>query len=515
MSAADDLVKQMGLENAPNYYFVSHASADNPQIRPIIIALLDAGIPLWFDKPEKIDVALKRCVGKVPSGVDYDVALDVALAEARGCLWFPTEAFQASNECKRERDLATFLSNQAGSDYKIIPIFITDDAFKHLDDRNRKKHGTDLFVEPNGEGYKLVDHHAVAISNFCEEVKSYLVGYTRNENNERIIGYGWKSSRSGADGQDVRSRRRADADKVSFRVDRQSQRRNIRRAFSRIDIPGAGTKLSKESQKYPVIICHGKEADVSRQFTKTTLVSRVIGEYKEYFKPSKESENEITPFLDWVTHRFVSQEKFDETFCEDLAGKFQVSDGRSRKGPTTESLAAAFKKNKVTRLIVSRMNLSNSDVATMKFTDLRRKIDAWVNFWSTFPLHASVNNSLFTMLPVLDIVYPDRVPRSRNFFGSKPTPEKFERLFSDENSEHELTPAGGNIMVHVLDKFEPIKESMVDSWIDEDGLIFQKVADARKERLREELKELVATPDGLPMREWADGAENILQNVLA
>ena len=101
VSNADELVKLMGLENAPNFYFVSHSSADNPLIRPIILGMLEAKIPLWFDKPDKIGIELKNFVGKVPSGVDYAVALDVALERARGCIWFPSTVLRGEQRVRR------------------------------------------------------------------------------------------------------------------------------------------------------------------------------------------------------------------------------------------------------------------------------------------------------------------------------------------------------------------------------------------------------------------------------
>ena len=406
--------------------------------------------------------------------------------------------------------LANFLANKPRYDYKVLPIFLSKASFKYVDNRNTNTQGAELFVEQVGDEYEIIDDHSIALSNFCDELKSYLVGFTKSNGLERKIAYGWKANGSGAEAADAKPGRRAD--KIPFRVNRQSQCRSIRSAFSDIRNSIAKDEASLDLQQHPVVICHGRESDVSRQFTKTTLVSRVIGEYKDLFKSSKETENEILPFPDWVNHSFKGQEKFDEEFCEDLAGKFQVSQRGGRRASLKESVAGAFHQNKITRLVVSRMNLSHSDVATKKFSDLRQKIDAWVGFWSTFPFELSVQKSHFTILPVLDIVYPDAVSRSRNFFGGKPTPEKFVKLLSSESSEQELTPPGGKVSVHVLDKFQSIKESMVDTWIDEDGELFQQFVDSKKDQLREDLKTLVATPDGLPMRDWAKGSEDILRD---
>lgn len=51
------------------YFFLSHRSSDKKRLRPIVLRMLDAGIPLWIDLPEKIlnDQRVGQ-VGKIPFG---------------------------------------------------------------------------------------------------------------------------------------------------------------------------------------------------------------------------------------------------------------------------------------------------------------------------------------------------------------------------------------------------------------------------------------------------------------
>src|SRR4051794_15612577 len=71
------------------YVFVSHANSDKPTLKPILEALLAAGIPLWIDRPIEVGLAEHRLV--VPGirpGADWDAEIRRAYEGAACVLFF-------------------------------------------------------------------------------------------------------------------------------------------------------------------------------------------------------------------------------------------------------------------------------------------------------------------------------------------------------------------------------------------------------------------------------------------
>jgi len=83
---ADDLIGWQGgnvLGSNRPYIFVSHASADNDRLKPVIVALLDAKIPLWFDKPRRLKLPENYFEGHIREGEKWnDVVPAAELTEA-------------------------------------------------------------------------------------------------------------------------------------------------------------------------------------------------------------------------------------------------------------------------------------------------------------------------------------------------------------------------------------------------------------------------------------------------
>lgn len=507
MSDLGETVKAMGLDNVPPYYFVSHASADNDQIRPIIEALLDADIPIWFDKPEKISLSIDRFVGKVPVGLDWSQVLDVALERARGCIWFPTKNYLASEECKRERDLAIFLRNSKGYDYKNIAVLASRDAIGLLDHRSSPIQGAEIFSEYQEGGFEVRADHLQSLENFCSELRRDLEGFVKaKQGREAKYAFGRSKGVSETESStETKSQRRTSS--VPFRVDRNPQRQIIRNAYEdwRDAIETAQDSVTENPVYPPVIICHGEDEDMSRRFTKVTLVERLIKENgNDYFFWGKESASELTP--NWPATVSSDQNSFNNEFARELLDDFQASDARRGRGSRQDRFAAALKQNKTTRLAVSRINLSASDKGKTPFEEVRKKINAWIGFWNAFPFDLANHATFFTIIPILDIVYPSEAEQASGFLWRKPTPVKLREMMNDPSVAQALTPDASKISVKVLQKFGPIGETAIEEWIFQDNdELFDRMPQSEQEALLIDLKKVVKdVPDGVSMRQWSE-----------
>ena len=85
------------------YVFVSHANEDKPKLKALIEALLDAGIPLWIDRPEEIGLGERHLTcGRIGAGADWQQEIRRGL-EYASCVLFVLS--RASNSSKRSDEL--------------------------------------------------------------------------------------------------------------------------------------------------------------------------------------------------------------------------------------------------------------------------------------------------------------------------------------------------------------------------------------------------------------------------
>jgi hypothetical protein len=86
------------------YVFVSHANDDKTRLRPLLEAILDAGIPLWIDRPEEIGLGERHLnCGRIMPGADWQQEIRAALEHA-SCVLFVLS--RASNSSARSDELA-------------------------------------------------------------------------------------------------------------------------------------------------------------------------------------------------------------------------------------------------------------------------------------------------------------------------------------------------------------------------------------------------------------------------
>ncbi len=109
------------------YIFVSHCSADNARILPVLVALLEEGIPLWLDKPEAQGLHLDRnsFAGCLKFGEKWFLGGQDALASSSGVIVFPSTSARKSGEVYREVGYAQSQKELKGAEFCLYSILLS------------------------------------------------------------------------------------------------------------------------------------------------------------------------------------------------------------------------------------------------------------------------------------------------------------------------------------------------------------------------------------------------------
>jgi hypothetical protein len=158
------------------YWFVSHASADNDRLAPIVVGMIDAGLPLWFDRPGDIGVPNSRVAGFIREGQIWSDEILLALSSACGMVFFPSSAARASEECRLEIAFARTFA--LVSSFRVIPILIDDDAWRHFDVRVQNIQGVRLDVVGSGSMYQMSVTAQSQLRPLVERLLEHLNSYT-------------------------------------------------------------------------------------------------------------------------------------------------------------------------------------------------------------------------------------------------------------------------------------------------------------------------------------------------
>jgi hypothetical protein len=135
------------------YVFVSHANPDKASIRPLIEALLDAGIELWIDRPEEIGLGKRHLLcGRILAGKDWRREIDRAL-EGCSCVLFVLS--KHSNSYERSDVLVREFEYGKGKELLVIAQIGTIEYWQ-LNPFFRTRQSIDIYGDPaEGDGLTL------------------------------------------------------------------------------------------------------------------------------------------------------------------------------------------------------------------------------------------------------------------------------------------------------------------------------------------------------------------------
>lgn len=496
MPGIDQFLSQLRSGDFKPYYFVSHASADNAQIRPIIQVLLDAGIPLWFDRPRDAGFDPDLFVGSLSANERWTDQLNEALAQSRGLIWFPSENYVKSDECKRERNCADMLKGIM-SEFVVAGVCISADTFSQMDLREQTRQATRAFVQPSGDEFDLDETYRPELMELAHILQTKLADQlqgrkTMVDQAKRFDGEAPALASANVD--------RVRDYNVPFRVDRTNQRYSVKDIYD--------DYLSGLTPKRPILICHGQDEDVSRQFVSTTLAERLVAENTKIFEWSEQSAHPIRPNLPPFSSG--DKDRFPRRFRDNLFEKFLGADSNAGRGSVTEALAESFANDRCTRIVSSRLDLRAKDKGLTKLQDVLDRIQAWAQFWDGFPFKMADKENFLSLIPVLEIIYDEDAGKG-GFFRRAPVSTQFERYSVDERKVSEFNRGFSNIEIKFLERFDKISASCVDEWMDDDLRLFSHLSDLGKRDLRDEIEAKLGGVNDLPMKSWSEQAAAVLE----
>ena len=476
------------------YFFVSHASADNDQIRPIIETLLDAEIPLWFDRPRDMGLDPDRFVGSLSPNERWTTQLNEALAWARGLIWFPSANYSKSDECKRELACADMLT-LIMPEFEVAPICISSEAFQDMGLREQTRQATRAFVTAAGG---IEETYTSELSDLARLLKDRLADTIRYRDTMVAKAVAFDAAKEQA--ETVNPDKLRDYT-VPYRVDRTHQRHAARESHDEY----------REGllKKRPILICHGELEDVSRQFVSTTLAERLVAETGRLFEWKEQTAQLIRPT--WPTCPPSERERFSLRYRDSLFEKFLGADGDIGRRSATEALAESFANDRCTRIVASRLDLGRKEKGFKTLQNVLDQIGAWATFWDQFPFELADTDNFLSVIPVLEIVY-DQDTRPGGLFRRASTSIQFARFAEDDRKPAEFNRAFENVEIQFLARFDKITPGWVEDWLDDDGKLFSHLNEHKKQQLRDLLETEFSGEDHLAMKTWSDKAAPVLED---
>lgn len=496
MQGIESFLSQVRSGHVEPYFFVSHASADNAQIRPVLEQFLDAGIPLWFDRPRDAGLDPEQFVGSLSPTERWTSQLNEALAQARGLIWFPSASYSASDECKRELACADMLQGIM-SEFEVASICVSGDTFSELGIREMTRQATRAFVVPDQNNFKLDEAYRPELMELIAILRTKLADTMQGrkvmvDQAKRFDGAPSAPVTPGAD--------RVRDYTVPFRVDRTTQRYTVKEIHD--------DYLRGETRKRPILLCHGEDEDVSRQFVSTTLAERLIAENDRLFEWSEQSAHPIRPNLPPFSQN--DKDRFPRRFLDNLFEKFLGAGTETGRGSVTEALAESFANDRCTRIVSSRLDLRGADKGLSKLQDVLDRIEAWARFWDEFPFDLADQEDVLTIIPVLEVIYAEKAEKGGLFRRASPS-VLFERFTADARKVTDFNRAFARIEIKFLERFDKITPRWVDEWIDDDARLFSHLNDNRKRTLLDELETNFDGLTDLPMKTWSDKSASVLE----
>jgi hypothetical protein len=142
----------VGIRGGP-YIFVSHASADNALLKPVVEELARQGIPIWIDKPYHPDLNLDEalfagCIERaVAEQVEAQRQIALAIRSSHGVLVFPSPSAKASEQVNNEIGRAQEIQDARGSLFGLTCCFLKADWHNFAEWRASSFNGYHTLVE--------------------------------------------------------------------------------------------------------------------------------------------------------------------------------------------------------------------------------------------------------------------------------------------------------------------------------------------------------------------------------
>lgn len=464
------------------FVFISHASADNARIRPVLIALLDAGLPIWFDKPYLSSINLDKTLfeGIIGHGDRFGDKINEAISSACAFIVFPSAHARKSLYVAKECGFAQSQKGQRGDDFLLYSAILNSRDIVHEQQFTNGISAFSVTVSAADKGrYQLTSQGVENVELLITALKSHIEKFS--------VKAAVRVPQGTSDG---------DYD-TPYLADRAVQRDAALAAFSNVSRP-------------PVFVIYGPANEAVQRFTTVNFPRRIVAS-QPIFRHSGTTASVI--FLRWPM--IANKEKVQFQLCmahnilEHLQSARQIDSVEDWNSlPILKNnILQSLKADDTTRLIVSRINSEDYSV-----TGIFDAIDSWANFWNDTEFDTINSPRHFLLIPVLLVKYPSsskskggwvsRFIRSAMHVPVDLSPGKFRKNYL-------------NIDLHFLPRLRPITRQCVSEWIADDDL-FKTKSEGWREEISEKLMLLFSLSDngrnGLPMQEWVKLSRPILQS---
>lgn len=473
------------------FFFVSHATLDNRALRPVLVALLDAGIPLWFDKPyhADIDVPAARFVGYIEPGQNYQVAIDDrAIPGSAGFILLSTPNSKDNQQVYNEvRDALQRkrVVEAAQRQYLILPIFLGPEGLSCLHADLKNCQGTKAFVADTADGWVLTDEGR-------EQLDLLILVARRQLADCETSPLPGLAAPRGA--------RAMEAD--PYLVDRAEQRSE---AIERIKACAAVAP-----QRAPLFAIYGNSHDEPTQVGQATFPCRVLSalpnKTSEASRGAKRLEwppNSIKP-TDTAAFNRALERSLGEAFPSGIRGGVGTGD-------TRQAIAERIAAEGIVRLVYAE--IASDRPRLQSFSDLKKHLRAWCAFWDAFPFDRIMKDGVPLLTPVVAVtlVEPGRhkvMDKGKSRSACKAQEARDAGLYrklSARNPLGDVARGLAQIDLVLLPKLELITPTDVTNWVHGDATSFPTLQSDKNaaDALQDSLVDVFANATGLPMKEWA------------
>lgn len=464
-------------EGVLSYIFISHASADNARLKPVVAALLDAGIPLWFDRPEDLGLPRELFAGCLAFGESWrETILDV-IGQGAGMLVFPSPTAAKAREVYREVGAAQLLSKKTPRHFQLLSALLSPDDGLYEGDVTGGLHSLSVFTraaEGHADGEASDIRGPYVLTPRGETNLEILISLLRGRLEAKAELEPAPTPPGSTDGDFV----------LPYRADRLAQRDRAALAFADLRRP-------------PVFVVHGPERQAPNRFTSVSLGQQVLTAHG-LFACAGATRAPVS--LRWPGIDADETDRFQLSFARSAIERFQggASTPTLAEWNSVEALlarlAASLRRDAITRIFSARLPL-----AEMSPSRAPDAISAWCALWARFPFDQAQTHDRFPVVPVLELIHPEP-PRGL----ARVLAPNWSRLLDTPGFAAKLTRRFTSVTPVVLPALPDISAQCARDWVVTDE-IFGAQGDDERERLTDALVSLFPARQGagLSMREWA------------